>query len=155
MSQAIKVHIGTTDYAAKFLRLCIGLHLFSILFHPRNRHCTCRFSNRSGIFKNIFHRRTNLIGIDRNHLIHTMLCNAERNLPHLCHCDTIGKNPHLIQNHPLTRLQSGRHTSRIFRLHTNDFGLWRNLFNHRSHTRNQPSSTDSNKNGIQSITLLA
>ena len=103
MTQTVEVDIGPTIDSNQ--RLLLYLILVHIFFHPSNRERTRRLRNGTGIIKDVFNRRTDLIGADQHHLIHQLFTEAKGLLADLFDGDTIRKNAYLFECDPTPLLQ--------------------------------------------------
>ena len=67
---------------------------------------------------------------------------------HLTHRNTVSKQPHLLQFHPLSLLEGSAHGIGVHRLNADDLGLWPQLFHVGPDPRNQSASPDGDVNGM-------
>ena len=152
MPQTVKIHIGTAIDCHQAFTL--DARFLDVFFQAGNGQRTGRFHDGAAVIKDIFYRRTEFIGGDRNDVINVLPCNSKRFFTGLAHCHSVCEDADLFQLDTATTLQCLVHARGLVRLYTDHLYIRPQGFHHHGNTGNQTATTDRYKNGMHVMLVL-
>ena len=129
--------------------------LHRVFLHARYRQRARWLGNRASILKNVFHRGTDFIGADGNHVINALANQPKGLLAHLRHSAAIGKKAHLAQRDATAFFQGSLNTGSVLRLHADNSGVWPDISQIGSHAGQQSATAATDKHIVQRLLGLS
>ena len=153
VAQAVKIHIGAAGHGNQ--RLAAELFALGVQLKARHGGGAGRLQNGAGVFKHVFQRGADLVGVHQDHFVQQLAAQAEGFFAHQLHRDAVGKQAHVFQLHPMAGGNRAVHGVGIHRLHANDFDFRLQALDIRGHARSQAAAADGDKHGVDRVGVLA
>ncbi|RMO18328.1 hypothetical protein ALQ47_05252 [Pseudomonas cichorii] len=153
MAQAVEVDVGTGVDGHQ--GLTADAALLHILLDPGHAQRTGRLGDGAGVVVDVLDGRADLVGADGDDFIDVLAADLEGVMADLRHGHAIGKQPDLIQHHPLTRCHGDLQAVGVVRLDADNLDVRAQVFDVGRDARNQPATAHRDENGVQLARLLA
>ena len=92
-AQAVEIHIRAAQHRAQRHAADAGAR--NVFFCASHAQCAGRLDDGARVLKNIFHRRTDFVGIHQNHVVDILPRQAKGFFPDLFDGDAIGEQAHV------------------------------------------------------------
>ncbi|KAH4253485.1 hypothetical protein HBI04_241240 [Parastagonospora nodorum] len=146
-SQAVEIHVRTAggrDEAAVTVGGWIARHPFL-----KTGECegASGFDDGACVFEHVFDGGTCLVGCYLNYFVNHLLTYSERLFSDCLHCRTVGEQPDILEQHPLSCLERLHHGVGVVLLHAYDLDVWRYALDVDAHSGDQASASHAAKDG--------
>ena len=111
--------------------------------------------DRARVVEDVLDGAARLVVGDADHLVHRLLRDRERPLPHLAHGDAVGKDAHVVEAHAAARLQRAVHRVGLERLDADHLHVGPQRLDVAGNAGDQPAAADRHEHRAQRVLAVA